>query len=510
MLYNDPVAKKIKPSKKSPKIEGPEPARGASGPRMTPPRMKPRPNTLATQSAALRKRQASVLGGMGLDDEDPLMMDGLGPSEDGRIAQWLDESILPRNQEQLVLQLLHHSSSGGGIVQEWRADDFENTDSMSIATEIYGQAVDDANEQTSVSRYMITALDNTGRQFGRFIFRVTPKELQQGAGNGETEDPGTPQGHLSQAYRHSEVFARMMAGTALQTQRLNMELVRENRAIRADATRRQVEMIDLFEKMKDRKMMRDVMWGKHIRKERMASMAFNSAVGAIMKFGPDLAKRLGFVTEDEQSQMQTIDATTNWLAAMPEAQIKTMIANAGTDKERQLLEKAWVSSKKRAAGTAAKAALTGAIAKQMSTGEAATSTSAQPAQGAQPAAESGTIRLAKDEIKLLNSATAMIMNVVATLDGMALDVVMGRIPEEAHEAVKQLREDTRRFADMTSEEQSAYKKALMELRGVVVQMLITLSEQEISMITSQMPENYRDTINKVHKIVHERVGAKAA
>jgi hypothetical protein len=464
---------------------------------------------------------------MGLEDEDPMGMPGMGPTEEERIAGWFENEVLIRNQPKLALQLCHMTNSGESVINEWANEDLEGHDPMSVASTIYGFAVEDAQEMTSVARYVIIALGDQGRRFARVAFRITPDELQRAQG-GETENPSTPEGLLSQTYRHNEVLARMGAATHMQTMRQNTELLVELRATRTEAALQQIKSVELFQNMKDRQMLRDVVWGQHKRKEQMHALAFNTAVGALMKFGPDLARRLGFVTDEEQAALQTTDAVSNWLAAMTEEQAIKMMA--GMDpKQKAVFEKAWVGAKRRAAGATARAAITGRLTKQLEVGttgsaadgsgitngngaahgdaNGATNGTSAVATGDAAASSTTSIELTTDEVRLLGRVTTRVLDLLAGLEeGPALDMVLVRVPPAMKDDVlwsrqwARDRQETQSKTPPTNEE----KARLMNLRGVVVQLLSTLSELEIGMMLGQIPANARDDVTKMRGIVQTK------
>lgn len=431
----------------------------------------------------------------------------MGPSEEERIANWI-ESVFAKDKPNLNLRLCHMVGGGGQVpIRDWTYKELAGEeDPTSIADTIYACASEEADTMTSVARFAVIAASGP-KSFSQISFRITPEALANGTG-GETEEPGTAGGLLAQTYRHNEMLFRMHAAQAMQTQRQNSELHATMAKIQSDYVAQRIKGVELYENMKDRKIQRDIVYGKHLRKEKIASMTFGMATNAIMRFGPDLMRRVGLVSDEDKAIFQSQDAVVDWLAAMPDAEAKIWIEKSDP-KQREIFEKAWVGAKKRAAGAAAAAALTG-LAQPKALGE---SQSAPQQSGVQPSpptsgADEPAIELTADEIKLLNRTTSVMLKLLAGLEGMMLDIVMSYIPTATRDEVRASRvEYIERQSTGKSRESPGkdWQLRLLKLQGAVISTLGRLDEAASLVLFSHIPEEHRDDVKKMQAIIQERM-----
>ena len=487
-MPKDPSApKKAKKSKAAAPSDGPPPPTMTKPRRMAPP---PMPRRLPPPDI----EGDELAGDLGI----------MPPSPEERIAEWVETGVISRNKPNATLQLCHYSMNGEVAVQEWRMlEDFADQDGSSVATTIYGHAAEDAeNQQSPSSRYSVNALDSSGRRFTRIIFAVTPESMDPGRTmGGESEERHTQEGHLAQSYRHTEQFARMMLAVQLTTARQSIELHRELGATRTQLHKQQIESVELFQNMKDREAMRQIMIGKHKR----AEMVKDAAMGLVMKFAPHVAQRIGLMTDDEAAQLQTTDAVSDWLAAMPEDEGQRMISGITDPIKRKAFERAWIMAKKRAAARAAKAALSGRPAPgQLPAGN----TNGAAAGGA--AAQPTPIQFTAEESAPLNKTTLVIINMLIGIDDAIFAMALPRIPQEAHEQITSIRNRVRSDSH-TALSGDEWRSAVVELRPHVIKMLSTISDQDVLLLLTQIDNaGHKLTVQQALKIVRDKFKAAAA
>ena len=487
-----------KPAKKTPiasaASNGPPPS---TKPIMSPPRRVP-------------ARRPPPMPPVGMDTEDGMLGDDMGlmqPSPEERIAEWVETSVFPRNKHSATIQLCHWSMSGEQPVHEWpMAEEFAQEDPSSIAATVYGCAVEDAESQQSPSsRYSVRALDSTGRSFARVIVNIAREELDPGRTmGGESEERHTQEGHLAQSYRHTEQFARFALAMQLSTGRQNLELHRELGTTRTQLHQQQIQSVELFQNMKDREALRQIMIGKHKRTETMK----DAALGLVMKFAPHIAQRIGLMTDDEAAQLQTTDAVADWLAVLPEDDARRMIQNTPDPAKRQAFERAWIVAKKRAAARAARAALSGTAPAQIAGGAAVGA--AGTSTGSTAVAADKGMQFSKEESVPINQTTLIVLYLLLSVDEAIFTMVLPRIPEAAHAEIRALRERVRAEGDGALT-QAVQLAAVVSLRPHVVKMLCEATPQDVMLMLSQVDNpGHKQTVREAHKLVQDKLKAAAA
>jgi len=446
----------------------------------------------------------SPLGDPDFDEENPLGDAALmQPSPEDRIADWIEASVFAKNRPGLTLQLCHYSQAGEVGIHEWLwPDDLDQQEASSIATMIYTHANEDAeNHDSPASRYSINLLDKTGRRVSRVLFRIAREDMDPSRmPGGESEVPHTAEGHVAQAYRHNEQLMRMNLAMQLSTARQNLMLHQELGATRTQLHKQQIEAVELFQNMKDREILRKIMYGKHQRTE----MVKDAALGLVMKFAPHVAQRIGLMTDDEAAQLQTTDAVSDWLAAMPEDEARRMIAGTADPAKRNAFERAWIMAKKRAAARAAKSALSGAAQPPQLQGS---NTNAAAAKTPEASSE---IQFTAEESGPLNKTTLVVLNLLIEVDDTIFAMVMPRIPPEAHVEIKSIRERVRAEGH-TALSADEWRAAVMSQRPHVITMLKTASDQDIMLLLTQISNAaHKLIVQQAHKIVRDKVKAAAA
>ncbi len=455
----------------------------------------------------------------GLDEEDPLGMAGMGPSPEDRLRDWIEQTVFTRGAPGTLLQLCHCSMNGEVPTMQWNwPEDFEQQGAASIATTIYGHAEEDANEQQSVARYAVNASDAAGRRFARIMFRISPADLDINAARaGDTEMPHTQEGHVAQAYRHVETLMRMNLAMQLSTARQNTDLHQELGRTRTQLHQQQIQSVELFQNMKDRTTMREMMLSKHNRGETMKNMA----MGLVVKFVPHIAQRIGLITDEEHAQMHTTEAVVNWMASMSEEHGRTMMDAITDPNERAAFERAWISAKKRAAAHAARAALSGKpAAPQLGGGATGTAAGAVGAAAATTAVAGAAVAAANsagaaqqpapivfsaEESVPLTATTIALLHLLLNVDDAVFEVVLPRVPAAGQQEVRALHQ--RIYTEGHKPSADEWRSIVVNVRPFIIEMLAAASSQDIVMLLTQIDSaTHKLAVQQAHTIVRRKLG----
>jgi len=290
------------------------------------------------------------------EEEGGSMMPGMpgmmGPSVEEKLAEWLSMRVFPKNVPGLYFQLRQKSIDGEMVAHEWDATEVEGQDPDSLAAMIYTQAVEDSQGLNGVVSYAVHAMRPTtghSESFSRCIFRLAQEDMTHGA---DSEPGHLPEGHMAQAHRHAEVYARMMVG---QTDGILRHYREANRDLSQQASRAiqlQVQVAEMFQKIQDRGMMREIVLKRVARKEKMKEQL----LGVVLSFVPDLAVRFGIVPGDLKAAISTAQGVEHILAELPEEKMQMLLMALEKQDQKEALMKAYIYAKQRAAAAAAKAA----------------------------------------------------------------------------------------------------------------------------------------------------------
>lgn len=505
-----------------PKMSGPSPKRRPPGP--------PKPRGGGLGPMPMNK----ALGPMGDPDLDMMGPDGalggFAPSPEEKIVEWIEMKVLPKNVLGLFFQLRQKSINGETVAHEWDASECEGQDPPSLASMIVSQALEDVEGSTGVTAYVVHAMrPGETASFSRCFFRLSPEDMTQGF---DTEPGHLPEGHMAQAHRHAEVYARMMVGQSESVMRHLREQNKEFFAQASKSIQLQVQVADMFQKIQDRQMMRDIVLGRVARKEKMKEQV----IGYAMSFLPDVLNRFGIVPGEQMANLQSAANMEAVLAKLDDSQVNMIIMGLPSKEAKDAFAAMYVMSKKKAAAAAAKAAADAAkkagagddktlqaaqsvagVLTQGSNGQtnghangytngAATNGAAQQQQQQQSSERS--IDLTAEEVTQLHQSVSHFIDILCGLDDATLPLVLSRIPEGARAGVKEIREHLRDAKERGVKGRlSADQVGLM--KSVVVQLLAVLDDMAFGMVVSKIDDKARPDVIKTRETVRTKLTGAA-
>ena len=321
--------------------------------------------------------------------EGPMGTGMMGPTTEERLSMWLGEKVLPKAVHGLYFQLRQKSIDGETVAHEWNADEVEGQDPDSLATLFYSQAVDDSQGSSGVTSYVLHAMrPSDGQSFSRCFFRLAQEDMSQGF---DSEPGHLPEGHMAQAHRHAEVYARMMVGMTTNIvghfQRQNSELAGHA----SKAIQLQVQVADMYQNMQDRSLMREITLKRINRKEAMKE----KVLGYALQFLPDVLHRIGIVPGEASTALQTADEMAEVLATLDDQQVTMAMSMLRTPKHQETFRKAYYIAKQRQAKAMMEAAKRGggvAAATQAQLNGVPPPAQMQPAQAAQAAQQQAVVQ----------------------------------------------------------------------------------------------------------------------
>ncbi len=489
-----------------------------SGPRRAPPKrgggMPP-----SRGGALPNNRMMAPMGDPDLDMMGPDgALGGFAPSPEEKIVEWLEGQVLPKNVQGLYFQLRQKSIDGEMIAHEWDGSECEGQETSSLASMIVSRAVEDVEGSSGVTAYCVHAMrpGDTG-SFSRCFFRLSPEDMTQGF---DTEPGHLPEGHMAQAHRHAEVYARMMVGQSESVMRHLREQNKEFFAQASKSIQLQVQVADMFQKIQDRQMMRDIVLGRVARKEKMKEQI----VGYAMSFLPDVLNRFGIVPGEQRQGLQQLANLEAVLAKLDDGQIRMITMGLPSQEAKDAFAAMYVMSRKKAAAAAAKAATEAAkkaaksgangaaadpalamaqtVAGQLTTGQ--TNGAAQNGAHTNGAAQNGggtekSIELTPEEVAQLGKSVAHFTDLLCSLDEATLPLVLGRLPNEARAGVTTIRDELRGGKKRLTPDQVGLMKA------VVVQLLATLDDLSFGVTVSKIDEKARPDIIKTRETIRTKL-----
>ena len=145
-----------------------------------------------------------------------------------------------------------------------------------------------------------------------------------------------------------------------------------------------------------------------------------------------------------------------------------------------------------------------------------------PAAGADgaaaAAADDKNIQFDGDGQKLLQHVTKYMLNMLSEIDGPALKLVLARVPADARDDVRSIREIVLEHADNVKNGEGSprlnlnadQKKQLVSFQGVVVQLLGSLSDMELAMMIDKFPENVQPDVHRLREVIQKQLTAAPA
>ncbi len=255
-----------------------------------------------------------------------MLPQGISPEE--KLTRWLEERVFTKNIPGLTFVLKQKTRDGETNAVTWDADEIEGQDPSSIATMIYQAAEQDAQDQQAFTRYAVHAMRPGDLQsFTRCYFSVMPENAD--TAGADTEPGHLAEGHMAQAHRHAEVFARMMISQTAEWMHDAREEKRELRNAAARAVTQRIEMIDMYEKLQDRQLMRSIVLGRVKRKEEMKE----KALGFVMQFLPDVLMKFDIMPGESKAQLETVNGLMNALCSIRPEQLPALMEELTPDQQ---------------------------------------------------------------------------------------------------------------------------------------------------------------------------------
>lgn len=496
--------------------------------RRPPPQQRMLPPRRPTMNRALQP-----LGDDSLDMMSPDGQLGFAPSAEERIAEWLDTRVLPRNVVGLTLRLSQKVPGGESVVNEWPVDEIANeiegndVDAGSVAALIYGAAVEELQTgvHQGVTAYVVQAIrpgDVAG--FARCFFRLAPEDMTAGF---DSEDGATSQGHMAQAHRHAEVYARMMVG---QSESVMRHLREQNREFFMQASKSitlQVQVAEMFQKIQDRQMMRDIILKRVTRKEQMKEQV----IGYAMSFLPDVLNRFGIVPGEQKAMLQNVVALEGVLATLDPAQVNMITMALPSKQARDAFAAVYVGAKRKAESAAAKA-IADAAKKAANTadkngktdlaiGTAAAIAGALQAAPAQAAAAqpetkpAESVDLTDEDKKIVFKTVSHFISLLVGLDDGMFQLALGRIPEGVRQTLADVRIALRAFKLAQKKDKGATAPKitpdqLLAIQGTIVQLAATLDDMSWGILVSKIDKKVQPDVARAREIIRARLGGAAS
>ncbi len=275
---------------------GAGPRGGADGPRQ-PPRTRagatlqvtPR-GTAKRVAAGPVQRQAPTLPEVDNVFDDAMGM-GLGPTEEDRLAVWIEDLVTAGPVARLELQQV---VGGGGTapVRDWSQQELADMgEAQGIAGEIMASAQEDCESSGKFSRYVVCATrPGAAAYFRRFFFSVQPPPVD---GAGFASEYGA-EGLVSQAHRHVEQTMRLALGSAAASMRTIIMQNVELSTLARSAWAAQGEAAAAREKLLDRELERSFFLRKQTKIQDRYDRAFHFAEALVATVGvPALMQHMG-------------------------------------------------------------------------------------------------------------------------------------------------------------------------------------------------------------------------
>jgi hypothetical protein len=199
---------------------------------------------------------------------------GMGPSEDERLAAWIEDLYSSGPVARLELQQVISGGAGGAPVRDWAAELSDLGDPQGIASEIMAAAHEDTESSGQFSRYVVCATrPGAAAYFRRFFFSIQAPPVDQA---GFASEYGA-EGLVSQAHRHVEQIMRIGLGSAAASLRSIISQNHELAGLARTAWTAQAEAARAREQLLDRSMERDLLMqrqaGAQARRDRTTKWA---------------------------------------------------------------------------------------------------------------------------------------------------------------------------------------------------------------------------------------------
>ncbi len=264
----------------------------------------------------------------------------------GRLIRWLRPFVFPfdTSTKDLARYVAVKHVSVSGKAQDVRTFTIPSIDRdeesqraiegpfLMFAEEIHSALNDDVEGVGGVQKYIVQALDESGKQMGRLPLRYSAVR-NEGESAGEFDSEGAnPQGLLAQLMRHNEATARISASTT--TQLFGM-MVRhsEQLAERCEAlTARHVEMLESIEDLASSKHEREI----EMEGARSSSETKNRLARQAEVLIPALAKRFAGVDLTASINPEVIEQR-EFIASLTEEDINRLAGVLDNDKLLRLM-----------------------------------------------------------------------------------------------------------------------------------------------------------------------------
>jgi hypothetical protein len=189
-----------------------------------------------------------------------------------------------------------------------------------FAEEIHSSIVDDVEGTGGTQRYVLIALDESGKTLGRLPLRYRSTRDESDLGGGELDsEPNNKDGLLAQLMRHNEATNRISSATFVQLFGM-MSRHAEQLAERCEAlTTRHVEMLDTIEEVTSAKHEREI----EMESARASSETKNRLARQAEVLIPALAKRFAGVDISPSNNPEVIEQRA-FIDSLTEEQIMKM------------------------------------------------------------------------------------------------------------------------------------------------------------------------------------------
>jgi hypothetical protein len=392
------------------------------------------------------------------DDAAMGMGMGLGPSEEDRIAAWLEDLYAVGPVASLSLQQV---VGGGGTcpVRDWLDQELADMgDAQGIAGEIFATASEDCASSGQFSRYVITATTSTTNRFRRLFFTIQAPPIDQAGFQSEFGGEGL----VSQAHRHVEAIMRIGLGSAAASLRSVIMQNHELSGLARSAWVAQAEAASAREKLLDREL------------ERSLLMRKQSA------------------TQDRHER------TMKWVEALVATiGIPTLLHKMGAPPS--------VVAQAAAVGQAMQGVSLGAAPPPQPASAAPAAAAAAGPQAPAPISISSA-----DDLALVRQVVVAMVPLLAATPDAALGLLLARLAPDEQEIVRAVRD--RAVAGGDGRPAIEADKPLMGSFADVVCHLVgaALGDVEVGMLVGQLPDDARTAVLRLRALLNTKAAASGA